>query len=384
MKILNTVKFLGSLIAISCIVTSIEFFSSSLVFAETKFTDVPTEHWANVCIMEMASEGVISGYPDGTFAPDEPVSRAEFCKIVILASGRELPNLYEARTSWYAVPGIEGHWCEQYMSAMAKDTWTYREWYLTENVDPNQTINRGEAAMGIADLLYGYPRSYERSEVKAYLQARYTDSDLFGAFQNTVYEATLKGFMTGYADGSFLVQKKITRAELCSILYKVSRDLKAVTPIADLEDKYLEDEEKNENKKTERQNMINEYYRQVDELENDYEELYAWYEEQNSELLDYISNGDPFSTDWAKSIYDSYGVSNGNSPADGNLDSFAAANAMRQQAALKAKADSAILEYNKKYIADQRQLIEDTYNTKKKYLDSIKESLETERKRLGL
>ena len=130
--------------------------------------------------------------------------------------------------------------------------------------------------------------------------------------------------------------------------------------------------------------MINEYYRQVDELENDYEELYAWYEEQNSELLDYISNGDPFSTDWAKSIYDSYGVSNGNSPADGNLDSFAAANAMRQQAALKAKADSAILEYNKKYIADQRQLIEDTYNTKKKYLDSIKESLETERKRLGL
>ena len=106
----------------------------------------------------------------------------------------------------------------------------------------------------------------------------------------------------------------------------------------------------------------------------EYEALDAWYESELEELYDYITNGNPFKTDWAKSIYQSYGVGSGSSSVSG-LDSYAAANAARQQAALKAKADEAILSYNQTYINQQKQLIEDTYAQKRKILDRQRETL---------
>ena len=124
----------------------------------------------------------------------------------------------------------------------------------------------------------------------------------------------------------------------------------------------------------EKQERLEEVYRKVDELVAEYEALDAWYESELEELYDYITNGNPFKTDWAKSIYQSYGVGSGSSSVSG-LDSYAAANAARQQAALKAKADEAILSYNQTYINQQKQLIEDTYAQKRKILDRQRETL---------
>lgn len=114
----------------------------------------------------------------------------------------------------------------------------------------------------------------------------------------------------------------------------------------------------------EKQERLEGVYRRIDELDAEYEELDAWYESKLEELYDYITNGNPFKTDWAKSIYQNYGVGSGGSSVSG-LDSNAAANAARQQAALKAKADETILSYNQTYINQQKQLIEDTYAQKK-------------------
>lgn len=42
-----------------------------------KFKDVPETHWAYEAINKLAELGVIEGYEDGTFHPDEPITRAE-------------------------------------------------------------------------------------------------------------------------------------------------------------------------------------------------------------------------------------------------------------------------------------------------------------------
>lgn len=42
-----------------------------------KFTDVPETHWAYEAINKFAELGIIEGYEDGTFHPDEPLTRAE-------------------------------------------------------------------------------------------------------------------------------------------------------------------------------------------------------------------------------------------------------------------------------------------------------------------
>ncbi len=63
---------------------------SSNVLAEEKiaFSDI-SGHWAEKQIERIADKGIISGYPDGTFKPDAPITRAEFAKIASVAFNLE-------------------------------------------------------------------------------------------------------------------------------------------------------------------------------------------------------------------------------------------------------------------------------------------------------
>ena len=47
-----------------------------------KFKDVSIEHWAYKAIEEAAEKGYMQGYPDGTFRPEEPVTRAEMAAVL--------------------------------------------------------------------------------------------------------------------------------------------------------------------------------------------------------------------------------------------------------------------------------------------------------------
>ncbi len=53
------------------------------------FPDVAANHWAAAQIKELSEQGVIVGYPDGTFKPDNNVTRAEFAVMAIKALGQE-------------------------------------------------------------------------------------------------------------------------------------------------------------------------------------------------------------------------------------------------------------------------------------------------------
>ncbi|WP_246120496.1 S-layer homology domain-containing protein [Cohnella terricola] len=49
---------------------------------QTKFPDVKAGHWAELAIKAVSDAGIIKGLPDGTFAPDKPLTRAEMAVIV--------------------------------------------------------------------------------------------------------------------------------------------------------------------------------------------------------------------------------------------------------------------------------------------------------------
>ena len=42
------------------------------------FTDLPVSHWAYAMVTELLSHNLVTGFPDGSFRPDQPMSRAEF------------------------------------------------------------------------------------------------------------------------------------------------------------------------------------------------------------------------------------------------------------------------------------------------------------------
>ena len=48
----------------------------------TRFSDVKTNEWYTGYINIAANENVISGYPDGTFKPNNPITRAEVAAII--------------------------------------------------------------------------------------------------------------------------------------------------------------------------------------------------------------------------------------------------------------------------------------------------------------
>lgn len=67
-------------------ITRAEFAAMATRFADISagsktFTDVAKDHWAYDVIQKAAGAGWISGYPDGSFKPDQPITRAEVVAI---------------------------------------------------------------------------------------------------------------------------------------------------------------------------------------------------------------------------------------------------------------------------------------------------------------
>ena len=57
--------------------------------AKAFYTDMDESHWCYQSIKFLTEIGVLVGYPDGTYKPDIPVSRAEFASMVIKSLGQE-------------------------------------------------------------------------------------------------------------------------------------------------------------------------------------------------------------------------------------------------------------------------------------------------------
>ena len=55
--------------------------------AVTAFSDVPQEHWASGCIDLAYQEGFVDGCGDGTFRPDDPINYEDAVKMVVAALG---------------------------------------------------------------------------------------------------------------------------------------------------------------------------------------------------------------------------------------------------------------------------------------------------------
>ncbi len=106
-------KFIGSVATVAMLATSVV-----PAFAQTQtqsFADVPPTHAAFSAVEYLKSKGMVQGKPDGTFGPDEKLTRAAAIKILVagLASGEDIAAAgatsgYNdmASTPW-AIPYVE-------------------------------------------------------------------------------------------------------------------------------------------------------------------------------------------------------------------------------------------------------------------------------------
>ena len=89
---------------------------SSVVTLHIEAAPEPTDIedcWAEEAIVALIDEGIITGYPDGTFKPDDPVTRAEFSKMVARA--------FAVRAAGEPTfSDIEENWAKTYIAALTE------------------------------------------------------------------------------------------------------------------------------------------------------------------------------------------------------------------------------------------------------------------------
>ncbi len=76
--------------------------TTSTTLAGVVFPDVPPVHSFYEEIVRLASAGVVSGFDDGLFHPDDLVTRAQFAKIVVLALDKHTPEIDNATTPTFS------------------------------------------------------------------------------------------------------------------------------------------------------------------------------------------------------------------------------------------------------------------------------------------
>lgn len=83
---------------------------NSVAQAAQVFSDITTQHWAYPYVKILSDEGVVAGYPDGTFLPDNNITRAEFATMTIKALHQDKAVV---RTPYSFVDVTPAHWAYQ-------------------------------------------------------------------------------------------------------------------------------------------------------------------------------------------------------------------------------------------------------------------------------
>lgn len=163
-------------------------------------------HWAESVITQWQSKGLIQGYEDGSFKPNNTITRAEFVTLMNNAKG------FGSEGSINFSDVKNGSW---FYSAVARAVAAgYVKGYSDGSFKPGNTITRAEAAVMIANAA-----RLSANEAGAY---RFTDVGSIPAWaRGSVGAVVAAGYMTGYPDGSFYANASISRAEAVSSLNRM-------------------------------------------------------------------------------------------------------------------------------------------------------------------
>lgn len=119
---------------------------------ENHYSDVSAGRWYNNAVSTMTRAGIVNGYPDGTFRPNAPITRAEMAKIIALFAKLE--------PSAERFPDTAGHWAEPYIRLAAGSGWI--EGYPDSTFRPDRAITRAETVTMIDRVLERVPKDESR------------------------------------------------------------------------------------------------------------------------------------------------------------------------------------------------------------------------------
>jgi len=180
----------------------------TMAFADTEGGSDISGHWAEASIQKWVEAGVINGYSDGTFRPDNGITRAEFVKIVNGLLGFKVEGSASftdvASGEWYAAE-VKKAVHEEFVSG-----------YEDGSFRPDKGITRQEAAKIIDTIL-----DMEGTD-EAALNSFGDKSSVPDWSKNSLMYMVQKGYLSGYPDNTLRPTYGITRAETVALLDRVA------------------------------------------------------------------------------------------------------------------------------------------------------------------
>lgn len=176
------------------------------------FKDIRS-HWAYNEIMELAALNIISGFGDGTFRPDDEITREQFLKILV-----EL-NKFPAGSGNVPFRDVDPkRWSAPYIATGIEQDILLVEEY-PDGFRPGQPITRHEMAVWIARALRLAPQAQATK-----LNALKDQADI-RSHRDLIEAALQSGIINGYPDGTFRGGNKSTRAEASAMAVRALRYL---------------------------------------------------------------------------------------------------------------------------------------------------------------
>jgi len=150
------------------------------------FTDI-SGHWAEEAINKAVKAGYVGGYPDGTFKPDQEVSRAEFTKMLTTALGLK------------SVSGASGAWYQEAVNA-ATEAGIYADDFKTGTWDTKMP-RKEMMLLSVRAAITGYKQEYDMNR--------------------NLYEGAKAGLIMGTSPGNIDPDGTTTRAQAVVVIERV-------------------------------------------------------------------------------------------------------------------------------------------------------------------
>lgn len=185
------------------------FLSSTISYAleyDRTFSDVTNMHWAYDTIERMVKKGVINGYYDGTFKPNNTVTYAQFIKMAVTAAIGEDLGIEKGGKHWamnYYNKGLElGYYTELDIASQRLD-------YEIPRSDMALILSN---YLGEIEIESGYYTRLERS---------LKDVDYTTKHDYHIIKAYSEGLITGYPDRTFCPEGTLKRSESAVVIERM-------------------------------------------------------------------------------------------------------------------------------------------------------------------
>ncbi|MGI0490658.1 DUF1565 domain-containing protein [Alkalinema pantanalense CENA528] len=177
-------------------------------------------HWAEAFIKQLAAKNIIAGFPDGTFKPEAPVTRAQFAAIINKAFSpaprRNAVEFSDVSTSFWGYSAIQtaskGGFMAGYPGGLFK---------------PEQRIPRVQVLVALANgLQYG--------EGNVSILAKYQDGNTIPSYATKfVASATQRRIVVNHPNLNLLnPNREATRAEVAAFVYQALVNAGKAEPIS--------------------------------------------------------------------------------------------------------------------------------------------------------